>query len=118
MGFGQATSELFETQWKIKSSSNLHLQHLSEVSPLAKAQRSHARVDGSFESVAGKEIANGFSELNDPADQAARFEHRLLQGGRVGGDALRCGLHHCAGIWLAAHLWRGHRNRSVGDATD
>lgn len=49
------------------------------ISPLSKVSRQDPRETERFELyVAGMEIANGFSELNDPADQRRRFESQLL----------------------------------------
>ena len=46
----------------------------AEVSPLARRNDSDSFVTDRFEFfAAGREIANGFSELNDPDDQASRF---------------------------------------------
>lgn len=46
----------------------------AEVSPLARRNDLNPEITDRFELyIAGREIANGFSELNDPEDQAARF---------------------------------------------
>jgi lysyl-tRNA synthetase class 2 len=55
-----------------------------EMSPLTKKHRSEPGLVERFElMIAGKEIANAYSELNDPIDQRARFEEqaRLLERG-------------------------------------
>jgi lysyl-tRNA synthetase, class II len=49
-----------------------------EVSPLARASDSNPEITERFELfIVGREIANGFSELNDPEDQAARFQAQV-----------------------------------------
>ena len=56
-----------------------------EVSPLSRRSDSDAFVADRFEFfVAGREMANGFSELNDPEDQEARF--RAQAESRAAGD--------------------------------
>ena len=58
----------------------------AEVSPLARRSDSDPEVTERFELyIAGREIANGFSELNDPEDQAARFMEQVKQ--KEAGDA-------------------------------
>ena len=50
-----------------------------DVSPLARSRPDNPNVTERFELfIAGREIANGFSELNDPEDQAERFKKQAL----------------------------------------
>jgi lysyl-tRNA synthetase class 2 len=52
-------------------------EYPTEVSPLARRRDGKPDVTDRFELyIAGREIANGFSELNDPEDQASRFEEQ------------------------------------------
>jgi lysyl-tRNA synthetase class 2 len=58
----------------------------TEVSPLARAADANPAIAERFELyIAGREIANGFSELNDPEDQAKRFRQQARQ--KDAGDA-------------------------------
>jgi len=57
-----------------------------EISPLAKVHRGNPRLTERFELfIAGLEMANAFSELNDPEDQLKRFQEQV-KAGRAGDD--------------------------------
>lgn len=59
--------------------------HPTEISPLAKRNPEDPRITDRFEFFAyGRELANGFTELNDPIDQEGRFLDQLKQ--REAGD--------------------------------
>ena len=62
------------------------IDYPAEVSPLARRSDTDPEITERFELyIAGREIANGFSELNDPEDQAARFLEQVRQ--KDAGDA-------------------------------
>lgn len=59
--------------------------HPTEISPLAKRNKENPEITDRFEAfVFAREIANGFSELNDPIDQKGRFLNQVAQ--RESGD--------------------------------
>ncbi|MBK6613259.1 lysine--tRNA ligase [Ottowia sp.] len=54
------------------------MEHPTEISPLARANDARPEVTERFELyITGREMANGFSELNDAEDQAARFQSQV-----------------------------------------
>lgn len=78
LGWGGLVNELFEelVQDSLVQPTFV-LGHPSEISPLARMRADDPRLTDRFELlVAGQEIANAFSELNDPLDQRARFEQQ------------------------------------------
>src|SRR5437773_7843907 len=110
--WGQALEAAFAARVEDKLIQPIHVTGFPrDISPLAKADRHDPRLVERFETyVYGWEIANAFSELNDPLDQRARFEAQMLA--RAAGDeeaqpldedyvtALEYGLPPCGGPGL------------------
>jgi lysyl-tRNA synthetase class 2 len=74
-GLAELQFALFEAEVEAKLwAPTFIVDYPVEVSPLARAADGDASITERFELfITGREIANGFSELNDPEDQAARF---------------------------------------------
>ena len=78
---GKVLMEIFEQQVEESLKQPTFItEYPIEVSPLARRNESNPEVTDRFELiVGGRELANGFSELNDPEDQAARFHAQVAQ---------------------------------------
>ena len=78
-GWGKLLLEIFEKTVEGGLIQPTFITHYPvEVSPLARESDSEPGITDRFELfVGGKELANGFSELNDPEDQAARFKAQV-----------------------------------------
>jgi lysyl-tRNA synthetase class 2 len=85
-GAGKLQTEIFDETCEAKLREPTFItQYPAEVSPLARKNDADSFVTDRFELfIAGREIANGFSELNDPEDQAERF--RAQAADRDAGD--------------------------------
>ena len=79
MGKGKLIDEIFsETSEKHYTQPTFITDYPVEMSPLTKKHRSKEGLVERFElMINGKEIANAYSELNDPLEQRARFEEQL-----------------------------------------
>ena len=86
MGNGKLIDEIFgETVEPKLIQPTFITDYPVEMSPLAKKHRSKDGLVERFEAICnGKEIANAFTELNDPVDQRERFEEQARL--RAGGD--------------------------------
>ena len=75
-GLGSLQLQLFEACAEAQTwEPTFIIDYPVEVSPLARASDSNPEITERFELfIVGREIANGFSELNDAEDQAARFQ--------------------------------------------
>jgi lysyl-tRNA synthetase class 2 len=80
-GLGQIWMALFEAEVEQSFRRPTFVtDYPKEVSPLARPRDDDPFVTERFELiVGGREIANGFSELNDPEDQAARFREQVAE---------------------------------------
>jgi lysyl-tRNA synthetase class 2 len=78
-GAGKLQYDLFEKTVETTLKDPVFVtQYPAEVSPLARCNDSDPFVTDRFELfIGGRELANGFSELNDPEDQAARFRAQV-----------------------------------------
>jgi len=81
---GELTGELFEAVAEAHLIQPTFIYDFpTEISPLAKCREDDPSLAERFELfIAGMEIANGFSELNDPADQERRFRAQVEKGGQ------------------------------------
>jgi len=76
---GKLQAEIFETRVEEKLIEPVFITaYPAEISPLARRSDADPTVTDRFELfIMGREIANGFSELNDPEDQAERFRAQV-----------------------------------------
>jgi lysyl-tRNA synthetase class 2 len=110
--WGQALEAAFTARVEDTLIQPIHVTEFPrDISPLAKADRHDPRLVERFETyIYGWEIANAFSELNDPQDQRERFEAQMRA--RTAGDeeaqlldedyltALEYGLPPCGGLGI------------------
>ena len=80
-GWGKLLTELFEATVEHQLIQPTFITHYpAEVSPLARVSDNDPELTDRFEFfVTGREIANGFSELNDAEDQAERFQAQVAR---------------------------------------
>lgn len=89
-GPGKLQLEIFEETAEARlRAPTFMIQYPAEVSPLARKNDEDPFVTDRFELIiAGREIANGFSELNDPEDQAERFRRQAEQAAAGDDEAM------------------------------
>jgi len=82
---GKLLAEIFETSAEPHLVDPVFITDFpADISPLAKRKPGEPELTERFELyIGGMEIANAFSELNDPDDQRARFEEQVRVGGGV-----------------------------------
>ncbi len=80
-GLGKVQIEIFEKTVENRLMDPTFItEYPTEVSPLARRNEDDPFVTDRFEFfIAGRELANGFSELNDPEDQAERFRKQVAE---------------------------------------
>ena len=108
-GAGKVASAIFESLWEKELIQPTFVYDLpTEVSPLSKQRADVPDTVERFELyIGGFEVANAFSELNDPVEQRGRFEEQLAsRADRRSGSArhgrrlrARARVRHAAGRW-------------------
>jgi lysyl-tRNA synthetase class 2 len=101
-GLGAILTEIFDLTVEKKLIQPTFITHYpTEVSPLSRKNDDDPEVVDRFELfIYGREVANGFSELNDPEDQADRFKMQVEALGRGDEEAMHydedfvCALEH------------------------
>ncbi|MXZ56345.1 MAG: lysine--tRNA ligase [Gammaproteobacteria bacterium] len=90
LGWGGVLNEVFETLVEPTLIQPCFIvQYPVEISPLARRNEADPLFADRFEYfVGGREIANGFSELNDPEDQAERFQNQVQRLERGDDEAM------------------------------
>ena len=96
---GELTGELFETIAEAHLVQPTFIYDFpTAISPLSKQKPDEPSLTERFELfVAGMELANGFSELNDPFDQERRFRAQVKRAGRK---------RRKKWIWITFARWR------------
>ena len=119
-GSGKIMSEVYDDSSEhLLIEPTFVMDHPREVSPLARAHRDDPELTERFELVvAGRELANAYSELNDPVDQAERFqtEADLQAGGDEEGEPVDDDYVESARVRAAADRRARDRARPPGDA--
>ena len=89
MGKGKLIDEIFGEKCEANYIQPTFItDYPKEMSPLTKEHRSNPDLTERFELIiCGKELANAYSELNDPIDQRARFEDQVKLAGRGDDEA-------------------------------
>jgi lysyl-tRNA synthetase class 2 len=89
-GLGAILTEIFELKVEKELIQPTFITHYpTEVSPLSRKNDEDPEVVDRFELfIYGREVANGFSELNDPDDQAERFRAQVEALGRGDEEAM------------------------------
>jgi lysyl-tRNA synthetase class 2 len=90
-GPGRCLAELFEATCEESLWNPIFVtDYPVEVSPLARRHQGDPELTERFESyAAGRELSNGFSELNDPVDQRSRFEEQARLAAAGDDEAMR-----------------------------
>jgi lysyl-tRNA synthetase class 2 len=78
---GKLQAKLFDLDVESKLIQPHFIHHYpTDISPLSRRNSANPAITDRFELfIAGRELANAFSELNDPADQRARFEEQVAE---------------------------------------